>query len=59
MLGKLCLVTVMTGFSGILTHWAHLEKREMFGVSEVKDALYDEGYPTEECFATEGKSKTV
>lgn len=57
--GRLCLVTVMTGFSGILTHWVHSEKGEMFGVSEVKDAPYDERYPTEECFATERKSKTV
>lgn len=38
---------VMTGFSGIHSHWVHVEKPEMFSVSGAKDVLHDECHPTE------------
>lgn len=42
---------VMSGFSGIHTQRVHLEKPEMLSVSGVKDVLYDECDPAEECFS--------
>lgn len=43
--------TVMSGFSGIHTQQVHLEKPELFSVSEVKGLLYDECDTAEECFS--------
>lgn len=40
----------MSGLSGIHTHQVDLVKPEMFSVSGVKDILYDECDPAEECF---------
>lgn len=49
----------MTGFLGIHTHLVHLEKPEMVSVTEVKDILYDECDPAEECFGSRGESEAL
>ena len=41
---------LMSGLSGIHTQRVHLEKPEILSVSEVKDIIYDECDPAEECF---------